>query len=260
MLTAITRAVSPSLGDCELTWLPREPIDIPKAIAQHDAYERALAELGARVISLPPLPGHPDAVFVEDPALVLDEVAVITAMGVASRRGERDSLAAALADFRPVIRMRDPVCLEGGDVMRIGRNLYVGLSARTNAEGVAQLAEILAPFDYKVQLVPMRDCLHLKSACSFIGDGTVLLNRAWLDISVLNEYRLIDVADGEPSGANALRVGDTVLMPDAFPETAAHLRESGFRVKTLDLSELLKAESGVTCSSLLFESPAPGQA
>jgi dimethylargininase len=258
MLTAITRAVSPSLGDCELTWLPREPIDIAKAVAQHDAYERALAELGARVVSLPELPGHPDAVFVEDPALVLDEVAVITAMGVASRRGERDSLAAVLADFRPVIRMRDPARLEGGDVMRIGRNLYVGLSARTNAEGVAQLADILAPFGYNVQLVAMRDCLHLKSACSFIGDGTVLLNRAWLDISALREYRLIDVAPVEPSGANALRVGDTVLMPDAFPGTATRLRESGFRVKALDLSELLKAESGVTCSSLFFESPAPG--
>jgi dimethylargininase len=255
MLIAITRAVSPSLGDCELTWLPREPIDIPKAVAQHDAYERALAELGARVISLPALPGHPDAVFVEDPALVLDEVAVITAMGVASRRGERDSLAAALEEFRPVIRMRETACLEGGDVMCIGRNLYVGLSARTNAEGVAQLADILAPFGYNVQVVEMRDCLHLKSACSFIGDGTVLLNRAWLDISTLSELRLIDVAPGEPSGANALRVGDTVLMPDAFHETATRLRESGFQVKTLDLSELLKAESGVTCSSLLFEAP-----
>jgi dimethylargininase len=253
MLTAITRAVGPSLGDCELTWLAREPIDIAKAIAQHDAYERALAELGARVISLPALPGHPDAVFVEDPALVLDEVAVITAMGVASRRGERDSLAAALEEFRPVIRMRDPVRLEGGDVMRIGRVLYVGLSARTNEEGVAQLAEILAPFGYKVRVVEMRDCLHLKSACSFVGEGTVLLNRAWLDISALGEYRLIDVAAAEPAGANALRVGDTVLMPDAFHATAGLLRGSGFKVRELALSELLKAESGVTCSSLIFE-------
>jgi dimethylargininase len=254
MLTAITRAVGPSLGDCELTWLPREPIDIANAIAQHDAYERALAELGVHVVSLPALPDHPDAVFVEDPALVLDEVAVITAMGVASRRGERDSLAAALEGFRPVIRMRETACLEGGDVMRVGRNLYVGLSARTSAEGVAQLADILAPFGYNVQLVEMRDCLHLKSACSFIGDGTVLLNRAWLDSFALREYRLIDVAPGEPSGANALRVGGTVLMPDAFPATATRLREAGFQVKALDLSELLKAESGVTCSSLLFES------
>ncbi len=253
MLTAITRAVSRSLGDCELTWLQREPIDVEKAIAQHEAYERALAALGARVISLPALAEHPDAVFVEDPALVLDEVAVITAMGVASRRGERETLAAALEEFRPVIRMRDPARLEGGDVMRIGRDLYVGLSARTDADGVAQLAENLAPFGYQVQVVEMRDCLHLKSACSFIGDGTVLVNRAWLDITALREYRLIDVAPGEESGANALRVGGTVLMPDAFPATAARLRESEFRVKALDLSELLKAESGVTCSSLLFE-------
>jgi dimethylargininase len=250
---AITREVSRSLGDCELTWLAREPIDIDRAIAQHRAYEACLASLGARVISLPALEEHPDAVFVEDPAIVLDEVAVIATMGAASRRGERASLATALAEFRPVIHMRDPARLEGGDVMRAGRDLYVGISGRTDAAGVSQLRELLDPFGYRVTAMELRDCLHLKSASCFVGNGTVLINRAWVDVSPLAGYRLIDVAPGEPWGANALRVGEAVVMADAFPATAQRLREAGFVVRTVDVSELMKAESGVTCSSLILE-------
>jgi dimethylargininase len=251
-MIAITREVSRSLGNCELTWLAREPIDIDKAIAEHKAYEACLGSLGARVISLPALEEHPDAVFVEDPAIALDEVAVITTMGAASRRGERASLAAALAEFRPVIHMRDPVKLEGGDVMRVGRDLYVGLSARTDAAGVAQLGELLAAYGYRVTAVELRDCLHLKSACCYLGDDTVLINRAWLDWSVLSGYRLIDVAPEEPWAANALRVGEAVVMADAFPKTAEILRSAGFEVRTVGVSELMKAESGVTCSSLIL--------
>jgi dimethylargininase len=252
MLTAITRAVSASLASCELTWLPREPIDVARATEEHHTYERCLSELGARVISLPALDAHPDAVFVEDPAIVLDEVAVITTMGAESRRGERESLAAALAPFRPLIYMREPAKLEGGDVMRLGRHLYAGLSARTDEPGVKRLAEALAPFDYHVHPVELRGCLHLKSACCCIADDCILINRDWVDTSLLARYKLIDVADSEPGAANALRVGETIVMPDAYPATAAILRDAGFPVVTLDMTELMKAESGVTCSSLLF--------
>ena len=252
MLTAITRAVSASLGSCELTWLPREPIDIAKAIAEHHAYERCLSELGARVISLPALDAHPDAVFVEDPAIVLDEVAVIATMGAESRRGERESLAAALTPFRPLIHMRAPARLEGGDVMRVGRHLYVGLSARTDAAGVAQLASELAPYGYTVHALELRDCLHLKSACCCIGDDIVLANSTWVDIAPFAHYRLIEVAPGEPGAANALRVNDTIVMPNAYPGTAALLRSEGFPVVELEMTELMKAESGMTCSSLIF--------
>jgi dimethylargininase len=146
-----------------------------------------------------------------------------------------------------------PACLEGGDVMRIGRQIYAGISARTNAEGIAQLRSMLSPYGYSVHAVELRDCLHLKSACCWIGGDTVLLNRAWLDTSLLGGYRLLDISPDEPAAANALRIGDAVLMPDAFPATAAILRAAGFNVRTLDLSELLKAESGVTCSSLIFD-------
>ena len=252
MLIAITRAVSASLASCELTWLPREPIDIDKAIAEHHAYERCLADLGARVISLPALDSHPDAVFVEDPAIVLDEVAVITTMGCESRRGERESLAAAIAPFRPLIHMRDPAMLEGGDVMRVGRQLFVGLSARTDAAGVEQLASELASFGYEVLPIELRGCLHLKSACCCIGEGVVLVNRGWVDTAPFAHYRLIDVAESEPGAANALRIGETVVMPDAYPATAGLLRRAGFQVVELEMTELMKAESGVTCSSLVF--------
>ena len=251
-MIAITREVSRSLGDCELTWLAREPIDIDKAIAQHRGYEACLESLGARVVSLPALEEHPDAVFVEDPAIVLDEVAVITTMGAASRRGERASLAAALGAFRPVVWMRDPGRLEGGDVMRVGRDLYVGISGRTDAAGVEELRAVVGPYGYSVTAVELRDCLHLKSACCFVGDEVVLVNRDWVDGAVLGRYRLIDVAPEEPWGANALRVGGAVVMASVFPGTAARLRAAGFEVRTVDVSELMKAESGVTCSSLIL--------
>jgi dimethylargininase len=253
MITAVTRAVSPSLGDCELTWLPRQKIDLTRAEAQHRAYEDALRELGARVISLPALISYPDAVFVEDPAIVVDEAAVITSMGIESRRGERESLAKALATFRKVIRMSGRGTLEGGDAMRIGREIFVGVSGRTDLIGIAELRELLKPFGYRVRPVGLKDCLHLKSACCFIGDDTILINRAWVEDALFEGHRLIEVAEDEPGAANALRVGDTVLMPDAFPQTAGILRSAGFRVQELDLSELLKAESGVTCSSLIFD-------
>ena len=253
MLTAITRAVSASLAKCELTWLDREPIDIDRAIAEHHAYESCLARLGARVISLPALDEHPDAVFVEDPAIVLEEVAVITTMGCESRRGERASLADALARFRDLIHMRDPARLEGGDVMRVGRTLFAGLSARTDRAGVEQLAAQLRPYGYQVIAVELRDCLHLKSACCCIGDDTILINSKWVDTGRFTRYKLIEVAESEAGAANALQVGNVVVMPNAFPATAARLRDRGFQVEELEMTELMKAESGVTCSSLLFE-------
>jgi dimethylargininase len=224
-----------------------------EARAEHRGYEQCLRDLGARVISLPALDEYPDAVFVEDPAIVLDEIAIITTMGAASRRGERESLAAAVGHYRALIRMEDPARLEGGDVMRVGRRLYAGLSGRTDAAGVAQLGELIARYGYEVYGVELHGCLHLKSGCCALGDDAVLVNREWVDTRLFGGYRLIDVAASEPGAANVLAIGNTVVMPDAYPETAEILRRAGFFVRALDMSELMKAESGVTCSSLLFE-------
>jgi dimethylargininase len=253
MLTAITRKPSPALAKCELEFLSRMEIDVVKAGEQHRLYEACLAELGARVISLDAEEQFPDSMFVEDPALVLDEIAIMTRPGAASRRGEGESLARALQPFRELKWIAEPGTLEGGDVMRVGRTLYVGASRRTNAEGIEQLVQIAEPLGYLIVPVPVTGCLHLKSACCYAGDGRVLANRNWFDASALRGVRILDVPSDEPSGANILRVGETVLVPVQFPKTRALLEAEGFRVRSLDISEALKAEAALTCSSLLFD-------
>src|SRR5688572_7023332 len=173
-VTAITREVSSSINECELAFHARQPIDVAKAIAQHKAYRECLAELGARIVSLPAEPGLPDAVFVEDAAVVLDEIAVIANMGAASRRGEVVSVAEALARYRPIEYLKAPATLDGGDVMRIERTLFVGLSRRTNRQGVEQLSDLVRPYGYQVHPIEVTGCLHLKSACSYVGRNTIL--------------------------------------------------------------------------------------
>src|SRR5438046_3211897 len=170
MLTAITREVSASINNCELSFHARQPIDVAEAIAQHKAYQDCLTELGVRVVSLPAEPGLPDAVFVEDPAVVVDEVAVISIVGMPSRRPEARSLADALSRYRPIKFLREPATLDGGDVLQIGRRVFVGLSQRTNREGIAQLDDILRTYGYQVQPIEVTACLHLKSACSYIAN------------------------------------------------------------------------------------------
>jgi len=253
LLKAITRAVSRSLADCELTCLPREPIDIDLAVAQHTAYEHALESLGLRVISLPEQPDMPDAVFVEDLLLVFDEIAIITRPGATSRRAECDTLAEAVAPFRSMQRISEPATLEGGDVMRIGRDVFVGVSSRTNTAGIDELAGIISAFEYNVHPVEVRGCLHLKSACCSLEDGRILVNRRWIDAAPLREYELIDVASDEPHAANVVRIGTTVLMPAAFPHTQEIVRRQGLGVCSVNISELMKAEAAITCSSVIFE-------
>ena len=256
MFIAITRAVSPAINQCELGFIERQEIDLAKANEQHGRYEALLAEIGAKVVSLPADPAYPDSVFVEDPTVVVDEVAIMTRMGVASRRGEAEGLARALADYRPLRWLREPATLEGGDVMRIGRTLYVGLSHRTNRAGVEQLTNELGPLGYSVVPVKVHGALHLKTACCSLGDGAILANSAWLDPAPLEQFRIVDVAPGEDRGANVLTVGGTVIVPACFPRTAEILAGEGLRVRTLDVSELMKAEAGVTCCSVVFEVPA----
>src|SRR5436190_10538548 len=251
-LMAITRPVSRSINNCALSFQRRQPIDVAKAIAQHRAYQECLSALGVQVITLAAEPDLPDAVFVEDPAVIVDEVAIISNMGVPSRRPEARSIALALSRYRPIRQLTGPATLEGGDVIRAGRSMFVGLSQRTNREGVCQLREILRDYHYQVRTIAVGGCLHLKSACSYIGNNSILINRSLVDPEPFRGFDLIDVADEEPAGANALLVNDVVIIPASFPKTRALLEQRGYCVQTIDLSELQKAEAGVTCTSLIF--------
>ena len=253
MFTAITRAVSPAIVNCELTFVTRQPIDLAKAEAQHRAYQQLLGKCGARVISLPAEPALPDSMFVEDPAIVLPELAVIFPLGTESRRAEAASIAQALSKFRKLAYLTLPGTAEGGDILQVGRRIFAGLSRRTNSEGIRQLVAILAPHGYQVISVEVTGCLHLKSAVTCIGRNTLLANRAWFDTKPFAGFEWIDVDPQEPHAANALPIHDTVIFPASFPRTAARLERAGFHVSRLDISELQKAESGLTCSSLLFD-------
>jgi dimethylargininase len=252
MFTALTRGVNSAISTCELDYLPRVPIDAGKAEQQHRDYEACLRDLGLNVISLPADSKFPDGLFVEDPAIVLDEIAVICLPGAASRRGEVQSIAEALAPFRTLRRIREPATIEGGDVMRLGKTLYCGVSHRTNREGAWQLAELTREFGYSVIPVPVTRCLHLKSAICPVSDDTLLANPAWIDMRAFEKFTVVELPADEPGAANVLRVGAKIVMPSSFPKTRELLERRGFEVIAIDISELEKAEAGVTCSSLIF--------
>ena len=252
-LIALTREVSPSLLECELTHLGRAPIDIGLAREQHRAYEQALRDLGCRVERLPAEPGLPDAVFVEDTAVVVPELGVVTRPGAASRRPETESMAAALARYRRLALVDPPGTLDGGDVLRVGRRLFVGRSSRSNESGVSSLRQALAPFGYTVSSVGLEGCLHLKSAVSEVAPGILLVNPAWVDPGAFEAAELVEIDPQEPHAANVLRVGDRVLAAAAFPRTRARLEAQGIAVVSVDMSELAKAEGAVTCCSVLLE-------
>jgi dimethylargininase len=251
MLIAYTRAVSPTLADCELTHLAREPLDVAAATAEHETYEALLTQLGATVRRLPPEPSLPDSVFVEDTAIVLDEIAVITRPGARSRRPEIRSVAAALAAHRPLARIEGPAMLDGGDVLVADRRVYVGLSSRTNREAIVQLADVLAPFEYEVVPVPFSGCLHLKSAVTLVAKERLLVNPAWVDPGAFSGHRALHIDPAEPHAANALPLGGAVIHPRHHPRTRARLEAEGLRVAAVSMDELAKAEAGVTCCSLL---------
>lgn len=257
MLVAITRKVSPEIGRCELSYLEREPIDAGLAGRQHLAYERCLAGLGCAVTSLPSEPALPDSVFVEDAAIVLDELAVVTRPGAVSRRAETGSVATALARWRPLFRIEAPGTLDGGDVLVVGRRIFVGRSLRSDEAGHGQLRDLLAPRGYTVVPVPVRGCLHLKSAATALSADRLLVNPAWVDGSAFPGLGIIEVDPAEPHAANALRVGDSVVFPAAFERTRRRLEGAGIGVVTVEVSELAKAEGAVTCCSLVFEAARP---
>ena len=253
MLTALTHLPSPNLSRCELTYLAAQPIDFDKALSQHRAYVDMLQGCGVRVVELDANRHLADSVFIEDTALVLDEIAVMTPMGVASRQAESAAVEAALKKLKPVARIRPPAKLEGGDVLRIGRNIYVGLSTRTNEAGLQALAAIVRPHGYRVTGVEVTGCLHLKTGCTALDEHTVLINPAWVDVESFNDLEQIIVPPREPFAANILCIDGTIVMHAGFANTRQLVEARGYRVVNADISEFLKAEAGLTCMSLLFD-------
>ena len=251
MPTALTREVPPTIVNCELTHLAREPIDFALAVQQHRQYERVLTELGCTIQRLPPLPDLPDSVFVEDTAVVLPEMTVITRPGAESRRPEVKSVADTMSQYRELAFIESPGTLDGGDVLAVGRIIYVGESSRTNADGIRQLARLTSPHGYTVCTLTTSRCLHLKSAVTQVAEDAILLNPDWVDASAFGEMQRIDVHPGEMFAANALWIGGSVIYPSGFDETRARLEKAGIRVCAVETSELQKAEGGVTCCSLI---------
>jgi len=249
---ALTREVSAALARCELTFRPRHAIDLDRAVGQHAAYCRMLESLGLDVVRLPGDPAQPDCCFVEDTAVVLDEVAVLAHPGAPSRRGEVDVVASALEGYRTLARIPSSARLDGGDVLALGRRIFVGSSARTDAAGARALQRIVAPFGYDVVPVGVTGCLHLKSAVTAIGEGAVLANPGWLDLAPFDGIDVVPIPADEPGAANVLRVAGSVIAHSGFPRTIDLLAARGVDVRPIDVSEFLKAEAGVTCKSIVF--------
>lgn len=235
----------------ERTYVGREVIDFALALQQHAGYEGALRACGADVVQLAANRNLPDCVFVEDTAIVLDEVAVMMSMGAESRRAEPPAIEAALREYREIERVTLPATIDGGDVVRYARTLFVGESPRTNAAGIAALRRIVARYGYEVIGIPVRECLHLKTACSALPGGSLLVNPDWIDTSPLGTRTLVRVPEAEPWAGDVLAIGDRIIVSDAFPQTVGLLGQR-WEVIPVSVSEFAKAEGGVTCMSLVF--------
>ena len=259
MFLAFTRSVPLSIHQCELTHLSRELIDYARAVEQHAVYEACLRGLGCRVERLPDAPDLPDSVFVEDAAVVFEDVAVIARPGAMSRRPEVEAMAAALAPYRTLASIEAPGTLDGGDVLVTPGRVFVGISGRTNDEGTRQLRAILAPRGFEVIAVPVTGCLHLKSAVTVAylppqgGRGVLLINPAWIDAARFTDFVLIEVDPSEPAAANVLRLGAHVICAGEHPKTRARLEAAGLQTFPVPAGELAKAEGGVTCCSVILD-------
>ncbi|MBV9123021.1 MAG: dimethylargininase [Planctomycetes bacterium] len=250
-MIAITHVPSPAMEHGQRTHIGRAPIDFDRAVRQHQEYCRLLRHGGAEVRTLDIYRDLPDCAFIEDTALVLDELALLASMGVDSRRAEVAGIESELRKYREVKRIPLPALIEGGDVLRVGRTLLVGLSCRTDAAGIRALEAVVRPLGYKVVAIPVQGCLHFKTACTALDDRTLLVNPAWVDCGLLKGFRLIQVPEDEPWAANVLRMGPVVGVPAQHVRTAEMVAQLGFAVQSTDLSEFAKAEAGITCLSLL---------
>lgn len=235
------------------------PIDVALARAQHRLLAAALRAAGCAVIQLPPAPGHPDACFVQDVALLLPELAILARPAEPSRQAEVDLFRPYLPPHLPVVAVEPPATLEWGDVLRLGDRLYVGLSARSNAAGLEQVRAAVQPLGLKVEALPVPRGLHLLSGVNSLGRGPTAAGErdvlvAWQDYAGIPPFAACDVIvvpEQEAPAANCLALGDTVVVPAGYPRTATQIWQRGYRVVSVPLGEFAKADGGVTCLCVL---------
>lgn len=227
--------------------------DYEKALRQHEAYVNALRSCGVEPTVLAPAEDYPDSVFVEDTAVLAEQVAVITRPGASSRRGEESAVALALSMFYDRLEtIMAPGTVDGGDVLRAGKRFFIGISARTNENGGKQLAAILIKNGYEAVLVPLRHVLHLKTGIAYLENNFLLAAGEFVGHSQLEKFRIIPIANEEAYAANALWVNGRVLIAAGFPETKKAIEKSGYETIALDVSEFRKLDGGLSCLSLRF--------
>lgn len=253
MLKVLVHKPSKNLQDCELTYLESEKIDYEKALNQHEDYCQMIKQCGAQLEVLDENINLADSVFVEDPIIVFDELAVLTSMGVESRRAESDLLEKYFKEKKEVKKIQLPSKIEGGDVLIINKKVYVGVSARTNIEAINELESILKPFEYEVKAVKVHGCLHLKTGCTALDENTILINPNWVDASAFEDYKLINIPSEEPFAANIMKINDFICMNECFPKTIDLVKSLNYKVKTTNISEFVKAEAGLTCMSVRYK-------
>lgn len=252
-MIAFLRDVGPRLDRREIMHGTGAPIDLKQGRKQHAAFGELLKELGVTVKNLPALAEHPDGVVVADAAIILPELIIMARPQAAARAQEVETAASVLAEYRPLRRLIAPATLDAGDVMRIGRTLVVGQSARTNGDGIEALAEFVEPFGYQVQPVELREGVRLKCACSFVPPHFLLVNPAWLDPAPFSRMKVIEVDEREPLAANTFTVAGTTMVDAAARRTATRLDELGIATRNVNVSEFLKVEVGLSGLCLLLE-------
>lgn len=253
---AITRGVSKNIARCELTYRSREEIDYPKAANQLEQYCELLRRWNVHLMTIPGSDSYPDSCFVQDTAIVLDEVCIIASMGATARRGEVSEVERLITPLRKIRRILQPATLDGGDVVQIGKRLFVGLSRRSNARGISALGGIVEPLGYTVVPVAVNGGLHLTTGCGVINDETVLLNPRWLDADAFKGLRQLHVAEAEPWAANTIRIKESVCLEEGASRTIDLVQPYAGNIETLDISEFRKAEGSLSCLSLIFREQA----
>ena len=250
---AITRRPSASIVE-GLRAVDTGVPDLTTFLQHHRDYVKALKSTGAQVTELPEMEDYPDSVFVEDAALCLREAAIIMRPGAPSRLGEAARMRPVLESlYETVLTINGPGTIEGGDILVTEREILAGRSARTNAAGIAELTELVAPLGYAVREVETPpDVLHFKTDCSLLDGETILATERLAKTGSFEGYRVIETAPGEEASANSIRFNKLVVFPFGFSQTLSRLQEQGFEVCEVGNSEAAKLDGGMSCLSLRF--------